>query len=208
MASFAAVSRVNSRWWSIKSDASSHRLLSRLPVPGTTRAMHALWTRAVTPATLGNQPAWVIGKLMTQAARARIALINDDKAYLQLMEDLLQAEEGYEVLVCKVSNEAYEFVKEQRPDLILLDIRMETPEAGWTVLELLTLDPQTRDIPMIVCSAAIGDLQQHEGLLNECGVDVLPKPFDLDALLEKVEAGLTKRRTGLNDGRDSGPIGV
>jgi hypothetical protein len=33
---------------------------------------------------------------------------------------------------------------------------------------------------MIVCSAAIEDLQQHEGLLNEYGVDVLPKPFDLD----------------------------
>jgi CheY-like chemotaxis protein len=64
-----------------------------------------------------------------------------------------------------VSSEAYEFVKEQRPDLVLLDIRMETPEAGWIVLELLTLDPQTRDIPMIICSAAIGDLQEHEGLL-------------------------------------------
>jgi DNA-binding response OmpR family regulator len=61
---------------------------------------------------------------------------------------------------------------------------------------------------MIVCSAAIGDLQEHEGLLNEYGVDVLPKPFDLDALLEKVKAGLTKGRTGLDDGRDSSPLGV
>jgi DNA-binding response OmpR family regulator len=43
---------------------------------------------------------------------------------------------------------------------------------------------------MIVCSAAIDDR-----LLNEYGVDVLPKPFDLDALLEKVEAGLTKGRS-------------
>jgi CheY-like chemotaxis protein len=127
---------------------------------------------------------------MTQAVRARIALINDDKAYLQLMEDLFQEEEGHEVLTCKVSSKAYEFVKEQRPDLVLLDIRMEAPEGDSTVLELLTLDPETRDIPKIVCSAAIDDR-----LSNEYGVDVLPKPFDLDALLEKVEAGLTKGRS-------------
>jgi CheY-like chemotaxis protein len=117
------------------------------------------------------------------------------------MEDLLQEEEGHEVLVCKVSSDAYEFVKEQRPDLVLLDIRMETPEAGWMVLELLTLDPQTRDVPMIVCSAAIRELQDHEDLLKKYGVDVLPKPFDLDTLLEKVEAALTKGGAGVGDGR-------
>jgi CheY-like chemotaxis protein len=145
---------------------------------------------------------------MTQTAPARIALINDDTTYLQLMEDLLQAEEGYEVLVCKVSSGAYEFVKEQRPDLVLLDIRMETPEAGWMVLELLTLDPQTRDIPMIACSAAIRDLQDHEGLLKKYDIDVLPKPFDLDTLLEKVEAALTKGGAGVGDGRGHGRVGV
>jgi CheY-like chemotaxis protein len=145
---------------------------------------------------------------MTQTAPARIALINDDTTYLQLMEDLLQAEEGYEVLVCKMSSGAYEFVKEQRPDLVLLDIRMETPEAGWMVLELLTLDPQTRDIPMIACSAAIRDLQDHEGLLKKYDIDVLPKPFDLDTLLEKVEAALTKGGAGVGDGRNRGPVGV
>jgi CheY-like chemotaxis protein len=145
---------------------------------------------------------------MTQTAPARIALINDDTTFLQLMEDLLQAEEGYEVLVCKVSSGAYEFVKEQRPDLVLLDIRMETPEAGWMVLELLTLDPQTRDIPMIACSAAIRDLQDHEGLLKKYDIDVLPKPFDLDTLLEKVEAALTRGGAGVGDGRNRGPVGV
>jgi CheY-like chemotaxis protein len=145
---------------------------------------------------------------MTQTAPARIALINDDTTYLQLMEDLLQAEEGYEVLVCKVSSGAYEFVKKQRPDLVLLDIRMETPEAGWMVLELLTLDPQTRDIPMIACSAAIRDLQDHEGLLKKYDIDVLPKPFDLDTLLEKVEAALIRGGAGVGDGRNRGPVGV
>jgi CheY-like chemotaxis protein len=127
-----------------------------------------------------------------QQGRTRIALINDDTTFLELMRDLLQELEGYEVVVCKEGDRAYEFVKQHRPDLVLLDIRMGGEEIGWTVLELLTLDPQTRPIPLIVCSAAISELQAHEPLLRRYGVDVLPKPFDLDALLEKVEQALGK----------------
>ena len=124
--------------------------------------------------------------------RARIALINDDTIFLELMRDLLQGIEGYEVLLCKEGDRAYEYVKEQRPDLIVLDIRMGGEELGWTLLELLTLDPATRPIPLVVCSAAIRDLQDHGPMLREFGIDVLPKPFDLDALLEKVEADLAR----------------
>lgn len=130
---------------------------------------------------------------MAAAARARIALINDDTAFLSLMQELLESIEGHEVLICKEGDRAYEFVKEQQPELIILDIRMGSEETGWTILELLTLDPATRPIPLIVCSAAIRDLQEHEPLLKNFGIDVLPKPFDLDALLEKVTTALTKR---------------
>jgi CheY-like chemotaxis protein len=76
---------------------------------------------------------------------------------------------------------------------VLLDIRMGGEETGWTIMECLTLDPETRPIPLIVCSAAIRDLQAHQPMLERYGVDVLPKPFDLDALLEKVETGLARR---------------
>jgi DNA-binding response OmpR family regulator len=133
--------------------------------------------------------------------RARIALINDDTTYLQLMHDLLATEEGYEVLICKESSNAYAFVKEQRPDLVLLDIRMGGEETGWNILELLTLDPETQPIPLIVCSAAVDSLRDHEPLLQQHAVGVLPKPFDLDALLEKIRAALRQRKTGLEDGR-------
>ena len=37
------------------------------------------------------------------------------------------------------------------------------------------------------------ELHDHEELLRRYGVGVLPKPFDLDALLEKVAAGLASR---------------
>jgi len=126
--------------------------------------------------------------------RQCIVVINDDTDFLTLMSDLLSDIEGYEVLVCREGNRAYQFVKENLPDLVILDIRIEGQEAGWTILECLTLDPTTRPIPLIVCSAAIRELQEHQPMLDRYGIDVLPKPFDLDDLLDKVERCLPRGR--------------
>jgi len=122
--------------------------------------------------------------------KPRIAVINDDTAFLNLMEELLEQEEGYDVSVCKEAGNAYQFVKEGRPDLVILDIRVGHEENGWQILELLTLDPATRPIPVIVCSAALHSLAEHQPLLEQYGCEVLAKPFDIDALLGKIEAAL------------------
>lgn len=129
---------------------------------------------------------------MTEVGRARIALINDDTTFLELMREILESMAGYEVAVCTEQDDAYGFVKDYRPDLVILDIRMGGEEVGWMIMELLTLDPATRPIPMIVCSAAVRELHEHEPILNQYGVSVLPKPFDLDALLDKVREALSK----------------
>ncbi len=132
--------------------------------------------------------------LEPRSGRPRIAVINDDTTYLALMQELLQETEGYDVLVCKQWQDAYRFVKETQPDLVILDIVMGGEEPGWKILELLTLDPATRPIPVIVCSAAIRSLQDHEPLLQQYGVGVLAKPFDLEALLAKIERTLAEHR--------------
>jgi CheY-like chemotaxis protein len=125
--------------------------------------------------------------------RGRIALINDDTVFLDLMHELLQDEEGYEVLICREWDNAYQFVKDHRPDLVILDIRIGGEEHGWTILNLLTLDPETRPLPVIVCSAAIQSLHEHQPWLDRFGVCALPKPFDLDMLLETVSRMLAER---------------
>ena len=117
---------------------------------------------------------------------ARIAVINDDTAFLDLMRDLLETEGGYETVICREWEDAHRFVKEQRPSLLILDIRIGGEERGWTILNILTLDPDTRPIPVIVCSAAIQSLHEHQDLLSKYGICALPKPFDVEALLETV----------------------
>lgn len=119
-------------------------------------------------------------------------MINDDTDFLTLMCELLSELGEYDVDVCREGDRAYQFVKDQMPDLVILDIRIEGQEAGWTILECLTLDPRTKPIPTIVCSAAIRELQAHQELLEQYGIDVLTKPFDLDTLLEKVAAALDR----------------
>jgi DNA-binding response OmpR family regulator len=119
--------------------------------------------------------------------RARIAIINDDTTFLDLMRDLLETEENFEVLICREWDHAYEFVKREQPDLVIQDIRIGGEEHGWTILNLLTLDPDTRPIPIIVCSAAIQSLHEHQEMLSKFGIRALPKPFDLDTLLSTIE---------------------
>jgi CheY-like chemotaxis protein len=120
--------------------------------------------------------------------RPRIAVINDDTTFLALMEALLEKEEGYDVTVCKHWQDAYGFVKRSMPDLVILDVVMNDQEAGWRILNLLTLDPETRPIPVLVCSAAVDSLHAHQPLLDRYGIRSLPKPFDLEVLLEAVGA--------------------
>jgi DNA-binding response OmpR family regulator len=115
-------------------------------------------------------------------AAAKIAVVNDDTSYLQLMDELL-TEEGYSVQRFHEAGGAYEGTRRQDPDAIILDIRMEHPESGWQLLELFKLDRCLTKKPIIVCSADVPALRERSAYLLSKGCTVLPKPFDLDDLL-------------------------
>ncbi len=89
-----------------------------------------------------------------EETRPHIAVVNDDTVFLHLMEELLRGEAGCDVSTCFVGSEGYIFVKELQPNLVILDLIFGPAEEGWRTLDLLTLDPATRHIPVIVCSAA------------------------------------------------------
>ncbi len=122
-----------------------------------------------------------------------IAVVNDDTLFLELMHDLLTSE-GYPTAIWKEGDTAYEMIKEHRPMLVILDIRMERPDAGWMVLELLRLDPETATIPVIICSADTQRIREKAAYLHEKGCDTLEKPFLLEDLLAKVRAHIGAAR--------------
>lgn len=126
------------------------------------------------------------------AEDSTIAVVNDDTTFLDLMGFLI-AERGWKSLILREAGPAFEQLKEAMPNVIIVDIRMENPDAGWAIMELLTLDPATRHIPLIVCSAAMFDLRSKEDWLNAHSIDVLPKPFDIDDLYRCLDRALDQQ---------------
>jgi CheY-like chemotaxis protein len=119
----------------------------------------------------------------------RIAVINNDTAFLNLMRELL-TDEGYETYAFVQGADDYPAVRDLAPAAIILDIRLEHPEGGWDLLELLRLDPATAKTPIIVCSADVRALQERAVYLQTQRCQVLPKPFDLDTLLDLLRQAL------------------
>lgn len=115
-------------------------------------------------------------------AKLRITVINDDDNFLQLVRELL-GDEGYDVTTCKEWEQAHSHVLKAKPDLIIQDLLLGRPDTGWKILETLTLDPRTRSIPIIVCSAAKSELAERGADLAGKGIQTLLKPFDLEDLL-------------------------
>ncbi len=116
----------------------------------------------------------------------RIAVINDDTDFLTLLEELL-ADEGYDARAFREGKDSYKQVRAYAPHGIVLDIRMESPETGWKVLELFKLDPALSTVPIIICSADLTQLQERAIYLKSKGCEVLAKPFDLSDLLTLLE---------------------
>ena len=120
-----------------------------------------------------------------------IMVVNDSMEFLQLMQELL-SDEGYHVTIVETGGGTRAAIKQLRPDLIILDVRLPDM-SGFEVLNLLRLDPETEVIPVLLCTAAVRDVQAQEAVLRERGVPVLFKPFDLDDLLEAVRNILGQR---------------
>jgi CheY-like chemotaxis protein len=121
--------------------------------------------------------------------RPMIAVVNEDTIFLSLMEELL-GEGGYNTYIEKAGDKAYASIVKHKPDLVVLDIRLNNPEAGFKVIELVRLNPETTHIPMIICSTVTQLIRDNEMRLREKNCDVLLKPFHLEELLTKVQAML------------------
>ena len=115
-----------------------------------------------------------------------VVVVDDDRDFTQLVEEIL-AESDYQVTSCHHEDEAVACVLVEHPDLVLLDVRLIHPDAGWRIFDRLKAHPQSRDIPVVICSAAVDDLRDREEWLEERGTEVLQKPFDVDELLHLIE---------------------
>jgi CheY-like chemotaxis protein len=122
--------------------------------------------------------------VVTVTSMPRILVVDDTPALLDVIRTCLESE-GYRVRTCLESRHAVRMAREEPPDVIMLDLVM--PEvSGWEVLAELRADPAFGRTPVIVCTAyvaeAMGRLSELKGPDQHLGL--LPKPFDLEELIE------------------------
>ena len=81
----------------------------------------------------------------------KILIVEDNDLHMKLFNDLLQAH-GYETLQTMDGRHVLKLARENRPDLILLDIQL--PEiSGLEVTKMLKADDDLKDIPIVAVTA-------------------------------------------------------
>jgi two-component system, OmpR family, alkaline phosphatase synthesis response regulator PhoP len=124
----------------------------------------------------------------------RILVVDDQEPLLSLLRMLLE-DEGYKVSIMREGRGAFASVQENPPDLVILDLRL-ADASGADILESLRAHEGTAEIPVIIYTAAVLEAETMTNLINGNpmryrNVAVLQKPFEQDALLERVRQMLT-----------------
>jgi two-component system, cell cycle response regulator DivK len=123
---------------------------------------------------------------------ARILIVEDNKLNLELATELLKSS-GYAVLQSRSAEEGLRVAREQRPDLILMDVRLPGMD-GLAAVRVLKQDPDTRMIPAVAMTAQA--MRGDEEAARDAGFDAyVTKPIDTRAFPRVVARLLGGRET-------------
>ncbi len=117
-------------------------------------------------------------------------LVIDDREHLLTLLRMILEDERYKVSVLQEGRGAVEYIGENPPDLVILDLKL-ADASGLDILESLRSREATADIPVIVYTAAVMEAEAVERVVASNparynNVSVLQKPFELDTLLDRV----------------------
>lgn len=124
--------------------------------------------------------------------RAPRVLVVEDRPQTRYLLQVALGQEGMEVVVAGTVREALKALAAEpgAPDLVLLDLTLPDG-SGERLARALRADVATRNVPVIVASCAPVGLLEMQAMDAQA---VLPKPFDLTALIECVWDHLGRRR--------------
>lgn len=117
---------------------------------------------------------------------AKILIIDDDPDILEVLQLTLEME-GFETKTNPHGEEIFNEVTLFKPDVIILDILLSGND-GRILCKKLKSGEDTKNIPVILISA---HPRAKESIKESGANDFIPKPFDIDDLLARVEKQLT-----------------
>lgn len=119
-------------------------------------------------------------------------LVVDDEVYILHILDFSLGAEGFEVITANNGELAIEKAKQERPDLIVLDIMMPVVD-GYETCRRLKRESETKNIPVVLLTAKGRDVDKRLGY--EVGaVDYIVKPFSPNRLIERIQEILGCRK--------------
>ncbi|KPK97123.1 MAG: hypothetical protein AMJ95_10775 [Omnitrophica WOR_2 bacterium SM23_72] len=117
----------------------------------------------------------------------KILIADDDELLVKAIVSRLR-QYAYEAIYAYDATLAMEMAVSQKPDLILLDIKMPAG-TGKSTLEHLKDAAKTTNIPVIVMTAFPDEELRHFAA-SKGAVDFLEKPFEIDCLLDSIKRAL------------------
>jgi two-component system nitrogen regulation response regulator GlnG len=117
-----------------------------------------------------------------------ILIVDDEEAVCWALQRALQRE-GHAVSVAASSEHGMALLKRQRPDAMILDVRLPGMDGLTALAKVRETDP---DLPVIVVTA-FGDLPTAVRAVEGGAFDYLAKPFDLQQAIECVNRALLRR---------------
>lgn len=116
------------------------------------------------------------------ASRETILVIDDDRAFLELTERLLQ-KEGFSPVTTDAPESALQLARTVKPMAIFVDVLMPKAD-GWAVIESLKSDPVTASIPVFMLSV----LEERHKAKDHKATGFITKPLDTAKLKSALDA--------------------
>jgi two-component system, cell cycle response regulator DivK len=123
---------------------------------------------------------------------ARVLIVEDNIDNYELVRFLLERS-GYDTRWARSGREGLSMTKEEKPDLILMDLSLPEMD-GWTATERLKSDPETKHIPVVALTAHTLPGDRKRALEVGCD-DYLSKPMNIALFVETVAKLINRPQT-------------
>ena len=119
-----------------------------------------------------------------ESGKRKALIVDDDPELAELIKDVLEADGRFEVRVANNGFDAGMMTKEYRPDIIVLDVMLPDIN-GQEVCQRVRSD-STMDDVKIICISGMVEQDKVDELKQAGADDFMQKPFEVEALVERV----------------------
>lgn len=122
--------------------------------------------------------------LTNTTTKTRILIVDDRKENILTLQNIIESDSRH-ILTAESGNEALKIIMQEPVDLTLIDVQMPDMD-GYEVVDLMRLNPRTKNIPVVFVSAVSKNDKLNVDKYVPGTVDFLFKPLDLEETRRRI----------------------